>query len=232
MFKDLLFKKVKCNDLGVLAIMYPNFRFIHHFESINNLELESCNIPFIFCGPISEIQNISNVTVPYIIVSPTGEYDLSDRNTLIELACRKHHLCRPNNIEYLDFISWDEFIYTWKIFWVTGILQYKDYEYVNLFQKVISNLEYPYVILLYYIRNYEYVKDLRFQEAISEFIYKCKRHDNNVSAKTLECMNKFLVLYSHNVKHAIMNYIETPITNSALITFNFILDLFGISKRK
>ncbi len=232
MFKDLLFKKVKCSDLGVLAIMYPNFRFIHHFEGTNNLEFESCNIPFIFCGPISEIQSINSMTVPYIIVSPTSEYDLDDRNILIDLACKKHHVCRPSNTEYLNFISWDEFIYTWKIFWVTGILQYKEYEYVDLFQKIVDNLEYRYVILLYYLMNYEYVKDLRFQDALSKFIYKCKRHDNNVLPKTLTHMNKFLELYSCNVENAIMNYLDTPIDSCALITLNFILDLFGICKRK
>ena len=89
-FPDLLNKQVCCYQpnakvidyqlLDLLRIMYPTFKVVKSEFEITMGE------PFIYAGDIKYLSKVSRRLEPHILVSSTGEYNLSDRNTLIDLA--------------------------------------------------------------------------------------------------------------------------------------------------
>ena len=85
MFKELLNKQVVCPRVELLQFMYPNFRVVKSEFDIYPGE------PFIYVGSSRYINKIQKRPEFHIIVSNTGEYDLSNIDTLIELCYIKHN---------------------------------------------------------------------------------------------------------------------------------------------
>ena len=104
MFKELLNKQVVCNDVALLQFMYPNFRVVKTTFEIYPEE------PFIWVGDSKYISKIHKRTELHIIVASTGEYDLTDMKTLIQLAYMKHNKYRlvPMKDKMTDKIMKDE----------------------------------------------------------------------------------------------------------------------------
>ena len=66
--------------LGLLCNMYPNFKVVRTSFDINPDQ------PFIYIGDQKWIPLISKQTEPHIIVATTGEYDLTDHETVLNLC--------------------------------------------------------------------------------------------------------------------------------------------------
>lgn len=99
LFKDLLNQQVCCyftdkktkktilksEAIDLLMLMYPGFKVVK-----SEFEIER-GVPFIYIGKPDYIYKVKERLEPHIIVSKTGIYDLTDRDTLINLAYSKHN---------------------------------------------------------------------------------------------------------------------------------------------
>lgn len=70
--------------IDLLRIMYPHFKVVNSIFEIDD------GHPFIYIGKMEYIFKAQQRLEDHIIVSTTGDYDLTDRNTLIDLAYYKH----------------------------------------------------------------------------------------------------------------------------------------------
>lgn len=104
MFKELLNKQVVCDNIALLQFMYPNFRVVKTTFEIYPEE------PFIWIGDSKYISKIHKRTELHIIVASTGEYDLTNMDTLIKLAYMKNNKYRlvPMKDKMTDKIMKDE----------------------------------------------------------------------------------------------------------------------------
>lgn len=104
MFDKLINKQVCCysngkldyNALSLLCFMYPSFRVVKSEFDIYPDE------PFIYIGDVKWAHKINKHPEPHIIVASTGEYDLTNRNTLIDLAYLKHQHSKEEQYIYED----------------------------------------------------------------------------------------------------------------------------------
>lgn len=84
MLQDLLNKQVICPDPSILQFMYPNFKRVKTEFEIFPDE------PFIWNGDHKYIDKVKKHTELHIIIANTGDYDLTDMKTLVDLAYIKH----------------------------------------------------------------------------------------------------------------------------------------------
>lgn len=84
MLEDLLNKQVICPDPSILQFMYPNFKLVKSEFAIFPDE------PFIWNGDPKYISKIKKRPELHIIIANTGEYDLTDPETLVKLAYIKN----------------------------------------------------------------------------------------------------------------------------------------------
>lgn len=89
MLDDLINKQVMCSDVGVIQFMYPMFRIAKTKDDV--IYSINTNQPFIYSGSGLLFELVKKSDVPYIIVSSAGDYNLDDRETLLELAYKKHN---------------------------------------------------------------------------------------------------------------------------------------------
>lgn len=156
MFTELLNKQVVCPDISILQFMYPDFKVIKTEFEIYPGE------PFIYIGDIKWINKINKHLEPHIIVASTGEYNLADMMTLIELAYKKHNKRIPQYINN-DLLSiWKpvgkdlynkEFLYNWKHLWVNGSLIDKEINKNRLYIDLLNNINDPAKLLIGYLKN-------------------------------------------------------------------------------
>lgn len=236
MFEDLIGTQVNAStrlSLDLLKFMYPSFKIVKTEFDIFPGQ------PFIYIGDLKWINKIKSHKEPYIIVSSTGEYDLTDRHTLMEIAYKKHNKTIPKYIEDLGLLKspreggWsdDDFIYNWKYVWLLGTTVDKEVDRSNMFYSILENLSIPANLTTKYLEllDKEGTTDGAdyLDRALISFIKKSRNisQENTKNQKMLAIRHTFTSSYSQFVPQAILNMLESPIEYQPLKLLNFMLDI-------
>lgn len=211
--------------LSFLQIMYPTFKLVKTEFDIYPDE------PFIYIGDQKWIPKIQTHTEPHIIVATTGEYNLTDRDTLVSLVFARHNKKPP---QYLSELvkNWDDdtFYYNMKCAWLLGVVPDKELQKNDLFLKIITNFKSPFDMSKEYLQALDLLGDsaLKYIEGnLISFILKSREpNDTNTKKKGMfDLQQQFHNQCDKNVPNAIQNLLESPIDNQELKYLNFLLDL-------
>lgn len=220
MFKELIGKKVKCRNLDIISFMYPDF------VVIEDMSFKVSDKPFIYVGNSNNYPLLGTSKVPYIIISPNGNYDLDNRYVMMELAYKKNNIEMKDDLFWIEVLSWNEFFNIFKMFWVTGVLQVvEDNSSINLLNKVLENLRYPPIILYYYLKYSNTLNIKYFVLDLLKFIHGAaskNAYSLNIRNKQMEFYN----LYRQNVPNACKNLLYSNIDDDVLRVYSFLSDLF------
>lgn len=219
MFQELINKQVVCPRLEVLQFMYPTFKVVKGDFEIYPDE------PFIYVGDIRWINKIRKRTEPHIIVSGTGDYDLSNMDTLIDLAYKKHNKRKPQYVgELLE--SWEtksgkagkvfteDFIYNWKHLWVTGFIPNREIEQNTLFLDIVREMNNPFKVISLFLKASKQ-SDVKYLERnLLKFIESSMSSQDpsklsNKSAWYQQKQQIFYSSYSRNVRFAMHQLLST-----------------------
>lgn len=208
MLEDLINKEVICEHYEIIHFMYPNFQLAR--DKFDIQYYINTSQPFIYIGSSIYKTFIKTSSVPYIIVSTTGEYNLNDRNTLINLALKKHGKKLSDEYNVLKKLSDKDFMYNWKLLWVIGELSTSTINTYESFNFFCRNLNCPYLIIKNYIKNISPTTVNVFQEILIDFISDAMKEKITNNVKYNELLKKFKTNYGKNVSSAIQKFLETP----------------------
>jgi len=233
---DLNGKQIKCyldnktidyNALSILQMLYPTYQTVS-----SSFEIYP-DIPFIYIGDLKYISIINNRPEPHIIVATTGEYDFTDKETLLKVAYMNHKKEIPKYV--LDiYKTWSQerFYMNLKYIILFGTSIDKELSNNTILLDVINNITNPIKVIKSYLEDIE-TNDVNYLENdLLSFIDRSSNLNINTTKnkKTLALRAKFYAMSNKNVKTAINNLIESNIDNLELRNFNFILDLIWLNR--
>ncbi len=219
MYEELLYKTVRCSDIGVLSTIFPNFKVINSAR---------CFIydPVIYCGPIMDIPIlIEKCNEPYIIVAQNGDINLDDRDYLVEIACKRHYNFKKIDKILYQVLPWDEFLYFWKYLWITGEVLFREEESMQFFNKIIDNLEYPNLIVMQCLKNIDIININYILKKLLLFITNAKEPFNE-RAKMGALQKYFYDNYKDNVSFACKHLLYSHVGDIQLQFITFIIEIF------
>lgn len=239
MFEELIGKQICCyknnkldnTAMSCLRIMYPLFKVVSTEFDIYPGE------PFIYTGDIKWVHKIQKYKEPHIIVASTGEYDLTNRATLMQLAFMKHKKQVPKYLDATDGgidleKDWDlyTFMLNWKYVWLLGTPLDKVKEQNKTFFTLLDSLSSPVKLIAEFSNAMSTYGEDTFkylEYTMISFIYKCKDMtvENTKSQKMLEIRSKFINSFSGNIHNAVWNLTHSTIDYQPLRFLNFLLDL-------
>lgn len=228
---DLIGKQIKCyidnktidyNGLSILQMLYPNFQTVYNVFDIYP------GIPFIYLGDLRYISKVKERAEPYIIVSTTGEYDFSNRETLLKVAYAHHGKEVPNYIQDI-YESWttQQFFYNLKIIILLGTAVDKDFVDKKLLLNIVNNVTSPIRLIKDYLKDISTESTDYLENDLLSFIGRSMNITvgTTKNKKSLKLRATFYHICNKNVTPAINNLIDSNITNLDLRNLNFILDL-------
>lgn len=219
MCEELLYKKVRCSDLGVICTIFPNFKLERFAKGF-------IYSPSIYCGPTMDIPLfVERCDEPYVIVTPNGDIDLDDRDYLVEIALRKHSIFKKVDAHLYQALPWSEFIYFWKHLWVTGEVLFPEEKSMQFFNKILSNLEYPNIIIMHCFKNLDIININYILKRLLLFITNA-REVFNENTKMGLLQNYFNDHYRNNVSFACKKLLYSTTNDIQLQFITFIIDLF------
>lgn len=224
MYEELLYKKVRCSDLGVLCTIFPTFKVE---RSAKGFIYNSS----IYCGPVIDIPLfIEKCNYPYVIITPNGDIDLDDRDYLVEIALKKHNILKKLEPHLYQILPWSEFLYFWKHLWVVGKVLFPEEESKQFFNKILNNLEYPNLILIYCYKNLDTININYVLEKLLLFITNA-REISNENTKIGLLQKYFNNHYSNNVSSACKRLLYSTMDDTKLQFIIFIINLFFGSEK-
>lgn len=246
MFKELLGKQVCCyktvkgkdkpildtKALSFLQIMYPSFKVVKTEFDIYPDE------PFIYIGDIKWLPKVQKHTEPHIIVASTGDYNLTDRETLASLVYLRHNKKPPQYLSELidEKDGWDEdtFYYNMKYAWLTGSVPDRELQKNDLFIKIITNFNDPFNLVTEYLKTIDTLGNEEATKYLEKSLIKFIENSRDTKESTKKGMfllqQQFHNSCDKNVSSAIQNLIESPIDNEVLRNLNFLLDLVWLNR--
>lgn len=233
---DLNYKQIKCyidnktidyNALSILQMLYPTYQTVSSTFDIYP------EVPFIYIGDLKYINIVNNRPEPHIIVATTGEYDFTNKETLLEIAYLKHNKKIPKYIQDI-YKTWsqEQFYNNIKFIILFGTAIDKELSNNVILLNIINNITNPIKVIKSYLEDIE-SNDVNYLENdLLSFIDRSANLNINTTKnkKTLELRAKFYAMSNKNVKTAINNLIESNIDNLELRNFNFILDLIWLNR--
>lgn len=220
MFQELINKEVVCNDISIIQFMYPTFKlakdkFCMYFSE-----------PFIYIGDYRNIPIVKDYDVPHIIVSSTGEYNLNDRDTLINLAYKKHNKRIPQYIaELLGTWTNEQFRYNWKHLWVHGTIPSEEVEQNKMFFDILDNIENSYLLLSTYIKSLPISDLTNLEDQLINFISNSMENKESKYSWYQKCQKTFKSLYGKNVPHAVSRLLHNSNPSPALQNLSLLIDI-------
>jgi len=228
---DLVGKQIKCftdnktldvNALSILQMLYPTYQTVDSVFSIFP------DVPFIYIGDLRYINKVKERTEPYIIVSTTGEYDFTDKETLLKVAYQHHKKEIPKYI-LESYNSWtqNQFYYNLKIIILLGSSADKEFLDKHLLLDVINNVISPIKLIKDYLRDIEIEPTSYLENDLLSFMGRSINLNTapTKNKKSLKMRATFYNICNKNIPVAIDNLINSNISNIDLRNLNFILDL-------
>lgn len=243
MFLDLINKQVACSETYILSFMYPSFKVV-----TTEFQVETGK-PFIYTGNLKYLPLVNKRIEPHIIVSSTGEVNLDDISTMIELAYKKHNKRVPNYIEEL-IKTWNEqstrmkityppdFLYCWKILWTTGSLPQTTHVSNKLFLDMLINIQNPMLVITKYLEGAQSQESVKYIEnQLLKFMQDSLSLDMAQAAVSKDWMTKVKLTFASSYNSQINNSVLYNITargrvmTTELRVFFLLYDLLNARQR-
>ena len=235
---DLVGKQIKCyidsktidyNALSILQMLYPNFQTVCTVFDIYP------DIPFIYTGDLRYIKKVKERTEPYILVATTGDYDFTDKETLLKVAYLYHGKEVPKYIlEVYKTWTTNQFYYNLKLIILLGVAADKELLEKKLLLNIVNNVTSPVVLIK------DYLKDIETESAeylVNDLLSFMDRSSNiqrgtTKNKKSLKVRTTFYQICKKNIPTAIENLIDSNISSLELRNLNFILDLIWPTRNR
>lgn len=233
---DLVGKQIKCytdiktidyNALSILQMLYPTFQTVYTVFDIYP------DIPFIYLGDLKYVSKVKERKEPYILVSTTGEYDFTDRETLLKVAYAHHGKEIPKYIENA-YKNWtqNQFYYNLKLIILLGSSVDREFADKKLLLNAVTNVTSPMRLIKDYLKDIEKESTEYFENDLLSFINRSENISlgTTKNKKSLRIRATFYSICGKNIQKAVNNLVESNISNLDLRNLNFILDLVWINR--
>ena len=233
---NLVGKQIKCyidnktidpNALSILQMLYPTYQTVYSAFDIYP------GVPFLYLGDLRYVNKIKEREEPYIIVSTTGDYDFTDKETLLKVAYLRHGKDIPKYIlESYETWSQSQFYYNLKLIILLGAAIDREFVEKNLLLNVVKNITSPVRLVKSYLEDAEKESIDFLENDLFSFINR----STNINIGTTKNKNSlkvratFYQICNKNIPEAVNNLINSNISNLELRNLNFILDLVWLER--
>ena len=228
---DLTGKQIKCyidsktidyNALSILQMLCPDYQTVYTVFDIYP------GIPFIYIGDLKYIKKVKERAEPYILVATTGDYDFTDKETLLKVAYQYHGKEVPKYVQEI-YKTWTntQFYYNLKIIILLGIAYDKELIEKDLLLNVVNNVTSPIRLIKDYLKDIETESAEYLENDLLSFIDRSSNINigTTKNKQSLKVRTTFYQICKKNIPIAIDNLINSNIENLELRNLNFILDL-------
>lgn len=217
---DIINHSVVIDDIGFLQFLYPNFIIL-------NKPVLFSEKPIIFVGETKYINQIKSLGVDYIVVSATGEIDLTDKLTLLKVIFHKYN--RPVPKYLLEFYNdLDDYTFRELVeeFWLTGKWRLKEFDNTGAFLEFLYSFKTDtYQISKSYLELLHKTGAEYLEMSLLTFLNRVVNPGSRLSKWYLKTINDFKLSKYQLIEPALYKYMQSPIYNSELRIFNLIMDL-------
>ena len=233
---DLIGKQVKCytdsktldyNALSILQILYPDFQTVYSVFDIYP------GIPFIYLGELKYVSKVKERKEWYIIVSSTGEYDLTNREDLLKVVYAHHKKEVPKYIKDV-YETWtqSQFYYNLKLIALLGSSVDRQFIDRRMLINIINNITSPVRLTKEYLQDTERETTEFLENDLLSFIDRSANINTATTKnkKSLRLRATFYQLCCKNLPGAIENLVNSNIENLDLRNLNFLLDLIWLDR--
>lgn len=211
------------NVIGILSMMYPEFRLVKSMFEIYPDE------PFIYIGDIKYINSVKDKSNPHIIVSNTG-INLFDRKVLTDYVFA---FIGKSTYKYMDDLLkfWDDatFYTNLKLILILGTVPDKEIDKSNLFLDLVYSLPSNTAnAIINYLKILDIYDDYKSVESglITFINNSIHMSDTNTKSDKMAILRKrFARTCGGSVSFAVNNLLESNIESNELRILNFILDI-------
>lgn len=233
---DLVGKQIKCftdsktidyNALSILQMLYPQFQTVYSVFEIYP------DVPFLYLGELKYISKVKERKEPYIIVSTTGDYDFTDKETLLKVVYAFHKKEVPKYIKDA-YETWtqNQFYYNIKLILLLGSSVDREFAERKMLINIVNNVTSPVRMLKEYLRDTENESAEYLENDLLSFIGRSSNINlgTTKNKKSLKIRTTFYQICKKNINAAINNLVDSNIENLELRNMNFILDLVWINR--
>ena len=217
---DIINHSVVIDDIGFLQFLYPNFIIL-------NKPVLFSEKPIIFVGETRYINQIKSLGVDYIVVSATGEIDLTDKLTLLKVIFHKYN--RPVPKYLLEFYNdLDDYTFRELVeeYWLTGKWRLKEFDNTGAFLEFLYSFKTDtYQISKSYLELLHKTGAEYLEMSLLTFLNRVVNPGSRLSKWYLKTINDFKLSKYQLIEPALYKYMQSPIYNSELRIFNLIMDL-------
>ena len=217
---DIINHSVVIDDIGFLQFLYPNFIIL-------NKPVLFSEKPIIFVGETKYINQIKSLGVDYIVVSATGEIDLTDKLTLLKVIFHKYN--RPVPKYLLEFYNdLDDYTFRELVeeYWLTGKWRLKEFDNTGAFLEFLYSFKTDtYQISKSYLELLHKTGAEYLEMSLLTFLNRVVNPGSRLSKWYLKTINDFKLSKYQLIEPALYKYMQSPIYNSELRIFNLIMDL-------
>ena len=211
---------VKIRDIEFLQFLYPDYIITDKLPMFSDNNI-------IWTGESKYINKLKDLGINYIIVSSVGEIDLNDRLTLLDVVFSKWRRKIPKYLlEFYQDLDDSTFREQIEYMWVTGKWRLKEYDNTGAFLEFLRSFNTDTVtISKTYLQLLNKVGAEYIEMSLLTFLNRVVIPTNNISWWYKKVIEEFKRAKYNSIKPAITNYMKSPIYNTELRVFNFILDL-------
>ena len=217
---DIINHSVVIDDIGFLQFLYPNFIILDKPVLFSEK-------PIIFVGETKYINQIKSLGVDYIVVSATGEIDLTDKLTLLKVIFHKYN--RPVPKYLLEFYNdLDDYTFRELVeeYWLTGKWRLKEFDNTGAFLEFLYSFKTDtYQISKSYLELLHKTGAEYLEMSLLTFLNRVVNPGSRLSKWYLKTINDFKLSKYQLIEPALYKYMQSPIYNSELRIFNLIMDL-------
>ena len=217
---NIINHSVKIDSIDRLQFFYPDFIVL-------NKPVAFIDKPIIFTGETKYLNQIKALGVDWIFVSTLAEYDLTKRDVLLDMVFSKYNKKVPKYIQEIQD-ELDETLFNNLIdyYWLTGKWFLKELESSGLFLKFLQSFRTDTAtITKTYLELLKDVSSDYIETSLLTFLYKVQHPNGKLSKWYKQVIDEYSISKKAQIPQAIIQYLNSPIENRELRTYNLILDL-------
>lgn len=217
---NIINHSVKINDLGFLQFLYPDFIIL-------NKPVLFIDRPIIFTGETKYLNQIKSLGVDYILVTELAEYDMTDKEILLDIVFSKWNRKIPKYVlSFYKDLDDDTFKEQIEYMWVTGKWNLKEYDNSGVFLEFLKSFKTDtFNITKTYLQLLDKVGAEYIEMSLLTFLNRVVNKGSNISKWYKQVIDSYKLSKYKLIKPAILTYMESPIYNTELRVFNLIMDL-------
>lgn len=221
---SLLDKVVRVSSEDILMFFFPDFKVRRVLTPIDY------GSKIIYTGPLNKKAQDILQSGTYIATRGLYQYDLTNRKQMIQFVFSKYDREVPDYImRNIDLYDDDEFLYCCKIYWMSHQWPYKPESEDSVYSLYQASVSSTIDFLKKYYKCTEFYKIPILEQSFFTFILRAKSVDEqNVSPMYKRLLKVFYNTSNSRVKPAMLQYIESPISDREL---RFVEFIFSLRKR-